>query len=910
MKLIKRLGLLFLVLCMSQTTFAAEQSEEASNPIDMTREETIVLKALDILDAEGKSADAPVTRTEFADAIVMTVNDKKPTGAQVYDLRVQDGGLYWLMSRGMLHGNGAGEFRPDDNITIAEAVKISLSVLGYDKQAALDGGYPMGYIAIANRLRLLGGVSGATEDELTYEGFISLLYNVTDCDIMELVLYSADEYSGFAIRENETLLSAYRGIYKAEDLVTADEATGLYSEGDRLERGEIKIGDKVFLADSTYSADVDMLGLNVVYYYRDEDPSDELICAVPVHNEVLKIRGIDILDYNGGEYTYTTDGEKKKTAVIDGSTIIIYNGVYMPENQVFKPEYGRVELVDNNGNGGWDILKIHDAELIITDRTMLADNKFSIFDKYDGKYHTAIDNYINAAYRVYDTAGIRRGAENINAGNVLEFEKSASQNPYYRITLSVNTVDSQITGMSSDKKHLTLANGEEYETTDRFIALVEAGELEVIYNKQSKLYLTSDNRVAYFDYGTVDGSPLSWRIGYLHRFAYEQQPLEQIPMARVLDQGGTWETYGFASSVKVDGEKVKKEDIDFSEKLGGLIKYMLNIHGEISDVYFPADIPDDPTSTEMDENFQLMFNGNGTRQYYPTGWTIARAGAYTAVPSTMPVFIKSDAESALDLTEDHIKVTGFTIMGDGYGTYSIQVYCTTGKPGSGDVALIASSDKSPTIDRRDNRPIVVNSIAEAVTEDGTPVYAVSGLQAGVEVTINVDDQRSDRSKMPFKKGDVIYLVPDIGGMVTLRDDVVSNGISQGYSYGVLCGYDENGVLKAYYSTSGDVRLQTGKWGLTFNHNDIGANNNRTMFAKVYDVEGNKVYVNDDNLDDWTKIEPLSIPSYEFVYVWDDKEEEFRLGTVAEAVGYKYDRANASDIYVVNTNSYVTAVIYP
>ena len=197
-----------------------------------------------------------------------------------------------------------------------------------------------------------------------------------------------------------------------------------------------------------------------------------------------------------------------------------------------------------------------------------------------------------------------------------------------------------------------------------------------------------------------------------------------------------------------------------------------------------------------------------------------------------------------------------------------------------------------------------------MAEDGTPVYAVTGIKAGIETTVEVEDQRSDKSKMPFKKGDIIYLIPDVNGRVTLRDDVVSNGVSQGYSYGVLCGYDENGVLKSYNSVRGDVKLPSGKWGSSFNDNDAGAQNIRTILAKVYDVEGNKVYINDDNLDDWTKIEPLSIPSYEFVYVWDDRNEEFRIGTVAEAVGYKYDRANASDIYIVNANQYVTTVIYP
>ncbi len=140
---------------MTITAFAEEPAQEAAELIDMTGEEAIVLKALSILDASGKEAGATVTRSEFANAIVMMVNEKLPAGVAENDLKANDGGLCWLMSRNMIHGNGSGEFRPDDTITVAEAVKISLSMLGYDKQALLDGGYPMGYMTLAGRRKLL-----------------------------------------------------------------------------------------------------------------------------------------------------------------------------------------------------------------------------------------------------------------------------------------------------------------------------------------------------------------------------------------------------------------------------------------------------------------------------------------------------------------------------------------------------------------------------------------------------------------------------------------------------------------------------------------------------------------------------------------------------------------------------------
>ncbi len=44
---------------------------------------------------------------------------------------------------------------------------------------------------------------------------------------MEVVFFTTDGYSGYEVKENETLLSVYRDIYKEEGIITANEATGL-----------------------------------------------------------------------------------------------------------------------------------------------------------------------------------------------------------------------------------------------------------------------------------------------------------------------------------------------------------------------------------------------------------------------------------------------------------------------------------------------------------------------------------------------------------------------------------------------------------------------------------------------------------------------------------------------------------
>ncbi len=57
-------------------------------------------------------------------------------------------------SLGILNGYGDGTFMPDNNITYEEAIKIFVTSLGYGERAMQLGGYPTGYLKVAEELSL------------------------------------------------------------------------------------------------------------------------------------------------------------------------------------------------------------------------------------------------------------------------------------------------------------------------------------------------------------------------------------------------------------------------------------------------------------------------------------------------------------------------------------------------------------------------------------------------------------------------------------------------------------------------------------------------------------------------------------------------------------------------------------
>ena len=904
MKIFKQLFLIFLisVLCIPAYADAVDGEREF---VDMNSESATVLRALGMIKESQKYTDDTVTRSEFANAVIMTVFDSAPKGEQVYDLSVRDGGLYQLLSADVISGDGDGKLRPNDEITAAEAFKISLSMLGYDERAKADGGYPSGYIKLASRLKLTDGVLQSGNEKLTYISFISLLQNVIDCEVMELVSYSPLGQSQYKKVSGKTLLSVYRSIYSGEGVVTATEASGLYSTDDRTDADEIKIDGTVYSASAVYLSNADLLGANVKYYYRDSGSikRDTLICAVASDNKTLEINSGDIISYSGGKYTYEKDG-KRKNVTLSPAVITIYNNVYTADNKVFTPDCGRVVLTDNDSDGRYDVLSVHDVKLVIVQRVVTSDGNLMIFDKYSPKYNITVKKYESTSFKIYDSNGEKREKESIASGNVIAAEISGGSEPYCRMTVYADSIGGSITAVSSDGE--IEIDGSRIKTSKRFEELLENGDIEILYSTACTLYLAENGEAVYADYAERDEQLLSYRIGYLHGFDADGNGLSSDKKIRVLDQGGTWYTYTLAKRITVDGESVKSENADFSGKLGGLIKYMLNIRGELTEVYFPAALPDGVPQSDMNKDFQLILSGTGIRRYYPGGWVIASGNNFTSISDNMTVFIKAYSEG--ELSEEQITVTGPSIMVDTNKSYNIKVYNFTNRPGVADTALITSSEERPTIDRRENRPIAINEIKKSVSEDGEDIYIVVGLQDGIEASVEVEDLRANKGKLPFKAGDIVYLIPDIGGRVTLRDDVSTAGGSAGYSYGVLCGFDGDGNLSCHNTTSGE--LQNGQWGIYFGSNSV-ANANRGAVGKVYDVTGDYLYVNcSTEQDDWTKIEPIKTASAKTVYVYDKDAKEYHAGTVNEAIGYKHDKGGASDVYVLADNKYLVIVIYP
>ncbi len=88
--------------------------------------------------------------------------------------------IYTAKNVGIINGTSETTFEPEAYITYEQAIKMVVAALGYNDEAAEKGGYPDGYIAIANELGILSGIQFVKTDYATRADIARIVRNALD----------------------------------------------------------------------------------------------------------------------------------------------------------------------------------------------------------------------------------------------------------------------------------------------------------------------------------------------------------------------------------------------------------------------------------------------------------------------------------------------------------------------------------------------------------------------------------------------------------------------------------------------------------------------------------------------------------------------------------------------------------
>lgn len=104
------------------------------------------------------------------------------------------GYIAMAQSMGVIEGYEDGTFRPENDVTYQEAVKMIISLLGYAPKAELTGGYPGGYMLIALQYGLTSEIDYTPPDPCIRRDVFTFVERALDMPMMLRISSESPDY--------------------------------------------------------------------------------------------------------------------------------------------------------------------------------------------------------------------------------------------------------------------------------------------------------------------------------------------------------------------------------------------------------------------------------------------------------------------------------------------------------------------------------------------------------------------------------------------------------------------------------------------------------------------------------------------------------------------------------------------
>lgn len=720
-----------------------------------------------------------VRRKDFAVLLTRMLNggrDAESSGkCEFVDVDINDAAtadIVYAYEHNILNGYGEGIFKPEVAVKYEEAVKCLVCMLGYNMEAELRGGFPNGYMQTAASLGMLDGISAQGGEFIGLKDLAALIYNSLDVPYMT-VKYSGGQMQ-YVKSEESTVLSESFDMYDDKGIITANSKTSLDGSA-AVASGYVIINGEMYETGKTNAEE--MIGQYVKFYYTNPKNSDEktltVVTAYASKNNVLKISGEDITEVYlaagnvNSEIKYAPDGGSKvMTAKISSKADVIRNGVvcFDYDKKTFMPDTGTVTLIDNNGDGIYEVISVESTDTYTVKTASAYYGK--IVDFYDEtKTLSADENDGSNVITIIKTDGEKGTFADIKAWDVLSVcEARTETEKYVEIKISRNVVTGKLTSISDDSVSI---DGTEYKLNNTFKKYVEKNLVSLKTGVTQDFCIDVYGRLAAIKEGKADG-----KYYYIKNVSKSDNGEATIISAWNIS-ANEWESYELDGSKKisVNDSSKKPEDIKTLEK--SFVRLIKNSSGNIAKIYSCE------AEFESDKNLQRC-SGVSAYMDYSTGGEIG----YYPNENTVAVTIPKSDEFANDKTKYVKRISNF---GDTKYKY-VQLYDVENYV----PAIIVHRSDAVTGSENvgaEKPSMIVTDISEELYDDEVFVK-ISGYSSSGETSylLNEDTVASENYKN-LKIGDFVRVETDVNGLGTaLATDysVSENKITVGktpYTYG-------------------------------------------------------------------------------------------------------------------------------
>lgn len=684
---------------------------------------------------------AAVTRGEAARTVagMLALEQQMEAGEPYYTDVPADHAAYGavaaLCDRGIISGRG-GTFEPDRAVTAQELIKMLTCAAGYEPLAKQYGGYPQGYLRAAAEAGILpAGLNGECVSAAQLEDAV---FRTLRADMMEIAVYG--EPIQIRVNKDKSILTERHDVYRADGIMqaTQDAALGGWKTAPS---GFVCVDGTTFYTEEDFR---DFLGKRIRYYYRQSQEADEpqLIYAEENGGTSSWYLTEDIAGWDGTAYRMYENGAAR-TQKIPAAADIFYNQQKVERTNIeMIPENGSVELIDNDGDNAWDVVKILDyRDVVITGINVEDETIYNAI--VPGEKFALNRNH----YRFVNTSGLPVALAELKKDDVISMAVSPDGKNVYGVVSRFYIQGTVTETYENDGDRYLVIGGIAYRVAKNYQGADNAKP-----GSQVTFYLDQWERVVY----AKEVKPSAAGYAYLIEVGLKSGIEGQMAQMKLLDADGTVKIVDTKSNVFVDD--VKCNGSELVEKLGtyrGIMQYNATEDGKVSKIY-TAVAPDSKMNTG------LYTDAMAGKEYYYRSAPMNFGGKLVMKGSTM-VFVVPTMEGADDSNYRVADVSTFTnaeyYTVAGYRTDKNKLACD----------FIVWYEDGGNFSRYTTPITLVGKVVSSVNEEGEPVDKLYGRSRGKDVVYT-----SSRRGLfaDVKPGDVIRCKASAGGSVVKEPQIL------------------------------------------------------------------------------------------------------------------------------------------
>ena len=356
MKRMKIMAAVFLVFMLVVQIGAVQ----ATDTVEMERfeERFTILSSLGIMEQDVVNPNESISRGDFA-SIAARLSGFNYGGTDVLnqftdvgknDEKAED--IATVLALNLMTGVTQQYFEPDRNVNFRDVVTALVKLTGHDKGKPDE---TVEYLKNAALLGITDGIFKRENDSVNLQELCDMVYET--CHVKILVPTGVSQAVEYAQSKTQTILTQNLGIFEGKGIVDKNDVCSLEG-GKGVGAGKISVDSEIY--SSSVPGIQELLGECIEYYYQETEEENVILYAAEAKGqESLTVMSDEILEYEDGVLSYA-DGERTRTVRIPRGVYLIYNGRVQNtyDNSVYTPENGRLKLIDNNGDGKYDVVNV------------------------------------------------------------------------------------------------------------------------------------------------------------------------------------------------------------------------------------------------------------------------------------------------------------------------------------------------------------------------------------------------------------------------------------------------------------------------------------------------------------------------------------------------------------------------